>query len=191
MEHPMNLSTLLPSLLFVAACGGSEPAKTDAKPAAKAAEAKPAPKPEPTPQAAPPPAAAPEIVVDDGKVVTVNLTASDAMQFNTNKIEIKAGRTVKLNLKHVGTMAVEMMGHNFVLLASGTDLNAFSAAGVTAKDTEYIAEGFKDKVLAKTKLIGGGASDSIEFAAPPPGEYDFLCTFPGHSAIMKGKLIVS
>ena len=190
----MKLHLLALSFVFLAACGGSDATqKADvqaekATPAAKAeaAEEKPAPPP-------PKPEEKPEtpIVVDDGSVATVNLTANDAMKFNTAEIKIAAGRTVKLTLKHVGKMPVEMMGHNFVLLAEGTDLAAFSAAGVTAKDTDYIADSMKDKVLAQTKLIGGGASDSIEFAAPAPGTYDFLCTFPGHSAIMKGKLIVS
>ena len=177
-------------IAFSVACGGSSaPTEAKTKPAAKAEapakKAAPAPKPKPEPK--------PEvqIVVDDGKVATINLTANDAMQFNTAEIKISAGRTVKLNLKHVGKMPLEMMGHNFVLLAQGTDINAFSAAGVTAKDTEYIAKAMADKVIAKTKLLGGGESDSIEFKAPAPGTYDFLCTFPGHSAIMKGKLIVS
>ena len=141
------------------------------------------PEPEPEPE--------PELVVDDGKVATVNLTSNDAMKFNTAEIKIAAGRTVKLTLKHVGKMPVAMMGHNFVLLAQGTDIDAFSATGVTARDTDYIAESMADKVIAKTKLIGGGESDTIEFKAPAPGTYDFLCTFPGHSTIMRGKLIVS
>lgn len=186
----MTLSTLLLSFAFLAACGSSEapePAPKAEKAAEKAPEKK-AEKPAPTPKAEPEPEV--EIVVDDGTVVTVNLTASDAMQYNTTSIEVAAGRTIKLNLKHVGKMPADMMGHNFVLLASGTDMNAFAAAGVTAKDTDYIASTMADKVIAKTKMIGGGASDSIEFKAPAAGTYDFLCTFPGHSAIMKGKLIV-
>jgi len=186
----MTLSTLLLSFAFLAACGSSEapdPAPKAEKAAEKAPEKK-AEKPAPTPE--PEPEAEVEIVVDDGTVVTVNLTASDAMQYNTTSIEVAAGRTIKLNLKHVGKMPADMMGHNFVLLASGTDMNAFAAAGVTAKDTDYIASTMADKVIAKTKMIGGGESDSIEFKAPAAGTYDFLCTFPGHSAIMKGKLIV-
>ena len=189
----MKLLLLALSFLSLAACGGAEAPKTAE--AAPVAEAKPAAKPDAAEAAPPPPPKAEEketpIVVDDGTVATVNLTGSDAMKFNTAEIKIAAGRTVKLTLKHVGKMSVEMMGHNFVLLAEGTDVAAFSAAGVTAKDTDYIAEAMKDKVLAQTKLIGGGDSDSIEFAAPAPGTYDFVCTFPGHSAIMKGKLIVT
>jgi len=190
----MNLQLMALPFLFLIACGGSEPTsetKKTAGPAAKteAVSKKAAPTPPPTPK----PAAEPEVpvVVDDGTTVTINLTADDAMKFNTAEIKIAAGRTVKLNLKHIGKMPAKMMGHNFVLLAQGTDMAAFSAAGVTAPDSDYIAKAMADKVIAQTKMLGGGESDSIEFKAPAAGTYDFLCTFPGHSAIMKGKLIVS
>ncbi len=131
------------------------------------------------------------VAVDDGSVVTVSLTGNDMMQYNTGEITIAAGRTVKLTLEHVGKMNATMMGHNFVLLAQGTDVGAFTKAGMVAKATDYIAPAMKDQVIAKTKLLGGGQSDTIEFKAPAPGVYDFICTFPGHSMMMKGKLIVT
>ena len=182
---------LLPLALALATgCGGSDaPQQANTKPAAAKSDAS-AEKPAPAPEKKPEPAPEVQIVVDDGTTATINLTANDAMQFNTAEIRIATGRTIKLNLKHVGKMPAEMMGHNFVLLAQGTDISAFSAAGVTAKDTDYIAKAMADKVIAKTKLLGGGESDAIEFKAPAPGTYDFICTFPGHSGIMKGKLIV-
>ena len=48
----------------------------------------------------------------------------------------------------------------------------------------------KDQVIAHTTVVGGGESVTIEFAAPAVGEYDFLCSFPGHAALMKGKFVV-
>jgi len=39
--------------------------------------------------------------------------------------------------------------------------------------------------------VGGGESDTIEFEAPPEGEYDYICSFPGHYQQMQGKLVVS
>jgi len=188
----MKLQTLALSMVLLSACGGSDvkqdaAPKSEAAPAAAAEKTAPAPPPVPEPE----PEQKVEIVVDDGTVVTVNLEANDAMQFNTAEIKVTAGRTVKINLKHVGKMPLKMMGHNFVLLAQGTDVAAFTTAGVTSPDTDYVAAADAGKVIAKTKLLGGGESDSIEFAAPAPGTYDFLCTFPGHAAIMKGKLIVT
>lgn len=132
----------------------------------------------------------PDSVTEEGNITKVLLTATDAMTFGSNEIKVKAGQTVQLELRHTGKLPEAVMGHNFVLLAQGTDFNAFSVAAMNAKDTGYIPEDQKDKVLAHTKIIGGGASDSIEFAAPAAGTYDFLCTFPGHAAMMKGKFIV-
>lgn len=183
LESPVKLSTFLLPLALLVACGGSEPESKPTK-ADTTAQKKPAPKPEPKPEPKV------EIVVDDGTTVTVNLTGSDAMKYNTSAIEVAAGRTVKVNLKHIGRMPVNQMGHNFVLLAKGTDVAAFVRAGANAQDTGYVADSMKDKVIAKTKLIGGGESDTIEFAAPEPGVYDFICSFPNHAAVMKGKLTV-
>jgi azurin len=47
-------------------------------------------------------------------------------------------------------------------------------------------------VLAKTKLLGPGDSDSVTFSAPAaPGNYTYLCTFPEHYAAgMKGVMTV-
>lgn len=120
-------------------------------------------------------------------VRTIVVNATDQMRFDTNEIKVKAGDRVKLTLNHTGKLAKNVMGHNFVLLTQGTDVAKFSQAAMSKKDTDYIpATG----VIAHTKLIGGGESTTIEFNAPKKGTYDFLCSFPGHYAMMKGKFIV-
>ncbi len=119
---------------------------------------------------------------------TLTIESNDQMQFNKNELKALAG-TVSLTLKHVGKMEKSVMGHNLVILKPGTDLADFSLKAVDAKDSEYIPSSEKDKVIAHTKLIGGGESDTIEFTIEK-GTYDFICSFPGHSSIMKGKLIV-
>ena len=74
---------------------------------------------------------------------------------------------------------------------SGEAADFYSPRGLATDDSYiYVADSMKDKVIAKTKLIGGGESDTIEFAAPEPGVYDFICSFPNHAAVMKGKLTV-
>ncbi len=188
------IALLVSGLMF--GCGGGDkpaPAKEKApKPTETTAKPKPAPK-KVTPAPAPAPAAAPKVadaVKDDGKVVTVNLTGNDAMKYNLTEINVPAGRTVKLTLKHVGKLAAAAMGHNFVLLKAGTDVTAFATKAASAAATGYIPASEAGSVLAKTKVIGGGQSDTIEFAAPAAGTYDYICTFPGHYAIMRGKLIV-
>jgi azurin len=119
----------------------------------------------------------------------VIITSNDAMQFNKKEIRVKAGKKVKVTLKHIGKMDKTVMGHNFVLLKKGVDLAAFGNLAATASANNYIPKGTKD-VIAHTKMIGGGETAVIEFDAPEVGTYEFLCSFPGHYAIMKGKFIV-
>jgi azurin len=39
-------------------------------------------------------------------------------------------------------------------------------------------------------MLSGGETTTIEFTAPAAGTYDYICSFPAHYAMMKGKLIV-
>ncbi len=128
-----------------------------------------------------------KVVEDDASEVV--LTSNDQMQFNKAEIRVKAGKKVKLTLKHIGKLDKKIMGHNFVLLKQGVSISAFGNKAATFANNDYIPEGTQD-VIAHTKLIGAGETAVIEFDAPAPGEYDFLCSFPGHYAIMKGKFIV-
>ncbi len=120
-------------------------------------------------------------------VKTIILNSNDQMKFDKTEIRVNAGEKVKLVLNHTGKLAKNVMGHNFVLLTKGTDLAKFATAAINDKATEYIPS---TGVLAHTKLIGGGESTTIEFTVPAKGTYDFICSFPGHYAMMKGKFIV-
>lgn len=120
----------------------------------------------------------------------ITISGNDQMQFDKKQIKVKAGQKVKLTLKHIGTMKKETMGHNFVLLKKGTDAAAFSAKAATAQATNYIPADMKDAVIVSTKVIGGGESTSVEFTAPAAGTYKYLCSFPGHFAMMQGDFIV-
>jgi len=122
-------------------------------------------------------------------VTEVVLTANDQMKFDKNEIRVQAGQTVRLTLEHVGQMEKNVMGHNFVLLEPGTNINEFGQRAVEAADNDYIPQN-ADEVIANTIMLGGGESDTIEFEAPEPGTYEFICSFPGHYAVMRGKFIV-
>lgn len=128
--------------------------------------------------------------VEDSNVAVVTLNGDDNMKFDLSEIKVKSGQTVKLTLHHVGKAPASAMGHNFVLLNQGVDMAAFAAAAVNAKDNDYIPADKANEVIAHTSTIGGGETTEVEFAAPAVGTYDFLCSFPGHYAMMKGKFIV-
>lgn len=126
--------------------------------------------------------------VNDG-VAKIILTGNDQMRFNLEEIRVSAGDKVELTLKHIGKLDVKVMGHNFVLLEPNTNINTFASEAVDAKDNDYIPE-LSDKVIVHTKMIGGGEQTTITFDAPEKGTYDFICSFPGHVALMNGKFIV-
>ncbi|WP_081212423.1 azurin [Salegentibacter sediminis] len=125
----------------------------------------------------------------DSDIVEITIEGNDQMRFNKDEIRVKAGQTVRLTLKHVGQMDKAAMGHNWVLLTQGTDIPEFGGAAVSAKDNDYIPEN-TDNVIAHTKMIGGGETATVEFEVPEKGTYDFICSFPGHYSLMKGKFIV-
>lgn len=124
--------------------------------------------------------------------VKVEIEANDQMKFNVAEIVAKAGQEVTVTLKNVGTMPKVSMGHNFVVLDGEIEPNEFVEKSMMQMANEYIAPELKNHVIASTKLLGPGESDTVTFQAPAkPGDYVFLCTFPGHYAIgMKGVLKV-
>lgn len=118
----------------------------------------------------------------------IEITANDQMKFSVTNIDAKAGEQLKIVLTNIGTLPKEAMGHNFVLLKAGTDVASFAVAASTARDKDYIPEALKDQIIAHTALLGPRKSDEITFRVPAAGEYPFLCSFPGHFALMKGTL---
>lgn len=130
-------------------------------------------------------------VVPTGETVEVSLQGDDNMKYDKNEIRVKEGQMVRLTLTHTGKMEKTAMGHNFVLISNEISLNEFGdiAAKASAPDYEIPAD-IQEYVIAKTKMLGGGESETIEFLTPKKGTYDFLCSFPGHYAMMKGSFIV-
>ena len=114
------------------------------------------------------------------------------MKFNVTEIHAKPGEALAVTLTNEGTIPKFSMGHNWVLLTAGADLNSSKREPSTAAATEYVPASLANEVLASTKLLGPKQSDTVLFYAPKtPGRYPFLCAFPGHMQVgMKGDLIV-
>ncbi|MEM1436312.1 MAG: azurin [Pseudomonadota bacterium] len=119
----------------------------------------------------------------------VEVSVGDTLAFSTKSIEVPSScETVTVKLTHTGSMAKNLMGHNWVLTQEA-DLQAVATAGMTAGvDGNYLPEG-DARVLAATDLIGGGESASVSFASADleaGKSYAFFCSFPGHWAVMRG-----
>ena len=121
------------------------------------------------------------------------ITGNDAMQFDLKKFDVSPGESVKLTLKNIGSIPKIAMGHNLVVLKKGVDALAFGqkvlASGGSA--TNALPKSLLGDVIAHTKLLGPGESETISFTAPEKsGDYQYVCTFPGHFAMMRGVMEV-
>jgi azurin len=124
----------------------------------------------------------------------VTIESNDAMQFDIKEITVdKSCTDFTINLKHVGKLPKNAMGHN-VVVTKESDMQAVATEGIAAGlDADYVKAG-DDRVIAHTKMIGGGESTSVTFDVSKlaAGEaYGYFCSFPGHWAIMKGTLKLS
>ena len=124
-----------------------------------------------------------------GKVCKVDIAGGDNMQFDKKEIAIAADCTeVEVTLKHSGTLPAQAMGHNWVL-AKTADMAGIATDGIGAGlANDHIKKG-DTRVLAHTKIVGGGQTTSVKFSTSllKKGEaYSFFCSFPGHWSIMKG-----
>ena len=125
---------------------------------------------------------------------TIKLKANDAMQFDLKTATVSAScPKINIELTHTGKLPAQAMGHN-VVISQTADMNAITAAAIKAGAAAgYVPKGDAE-VIAATPLIGGGASTKASFAGSKlkaGGDYSFFCSFPGHSALMKGKLVVT
>ena len=122
------------------------------------------------------------------------IEGSDAMQFNKQTITVpNTCKTFKVTLKHTGKLPATAMGHNWVL-AHASDEAGVIADGMKAGAANSYEKPGDTRIIAHTRLIGGGESDTatIDVAKLKAGEqYAYFCTFPGHAALMKGTLSLS
>lgn len=123
---------------------------------------------------------------------TIDIVGTEAMTFSVTKIAAKAGERIRIRLLARGSMRKAVMAHNVVVLRKGVDAAAFNTAAMTARATEFVPPGRVGDVIASTKLAGAGEMVEVSFAAPlEAGDYEFICTFPGHFAAgMRGVLTV-
>jgi azurin len=120
----------------------------------------------------------------------VEISGNDLMQYDKKELSVPATcKEITVTLHHSGKQPREVMGHDWVLVKTA-DMAAVDQAGLAAGlANNYLPPGDK-RVLAHTKVIGGGETTGVTFSASiltKGGDYSYLCTFPGHSALMHGK----
>ena len=183
MKKPWALFLVLIVIAMVGfACGGEEATPTTrptAIPAAPTATAIPPTPPPPIMEE--PPLPAPSV----GAGVDLEIGAADDLKFDESTFAVAAGSTVTLTLTNNGAS----QQHNWVLVENGTK-DAVATAGIGSPYNGFVPVD-DARVFANTGLIPAGESETVTFAAPAAGMYQFVCTFPGHNFSMFGTLEVS
>jgi len=114
----------------------------------------------------------------------VTVQADDKMRYDFTAFDVSPGQKVSVTFKNIGTTPKFSMGHNFVLLDrtinTGNIQSAFLDKASSEASHDYVPPGAKE-VLAHSKLLGPGETEVVTFNAPYiPGEYLYVCSFPGH-----------
>ena len=122
--------------------------------------------------------------------LTIN-AEPDVMSFQQKELSVYEGQPITLVFNNFHPDL-----HNVVLLKKGVDVQQFGEAlnaymtNPGSIDTEYIPPSEAENVIASTGVLELGGSQTIEIDGLEPGEYVYICTVPGHWAVMQGVLRV-
>ena len=151
------------------------------------AESKAATTPNKIPTRAPknPAATEPQVPMDaDTRVMEMSSTGIE-LSYDVTEIRMKPGERIVIRYNNASDMA-----HNVVIVKSEADINPVGIAAIAAQQDEFIPPSEKDRILAASKLAYPGDTVSLEFTAPGPGVYPYICTFSGHFTMMQGRIVV-
>ncbi len=118
-------------------------------------------------------------------------TVHEQMRYDTTRLVVEAGKSLELILENHDTMP-----HNLVVVKPGSHEKVGTASSTMTPDKldkqgrAYIPK--SDDILAATKTLEPGQKEALKWTAPKEeGEYEYVCTLPGHFVVMWGKLIVT
>ena len=124
---------------------------------------------------------------------SVVIEGNDQIQFVQSELNVSSScAEVTVTLKHIGQLAANIMGHNWVLTKT-PDYQAVAQAGQAAGPPNFVPEG-DARVIAATPVIGGGDEVSVTFdisGLEAGGDYTYFCSFPGHFVLMFGKFVIA
>ena len=108
------------------------------------------------------------------------------MKYDVESIVVKEGSWVRITLINEGIDIA--MQHNIVFVKYGTRKDVAMQAIEAGPDMKYVPE--NSNVIASSDLAMPGDTVVLEFKAPNKGNYEYLCTYPGHAEIMRGYFFV-
>ena len=138
-------------------------------------------------------AAAARQVFADLQVPTYMIKAvPEQLRFDTKRLVIAAGKPFQVVFENP-----DALPHNLVFVqpdtaqAVATAVQTQLPTQLDAQGRAYLPEG-DTRIWGATKLLEAGQKEALILTAPADeGSYEFVCTFPGHWAIMRGTVIVT
>lgn len=123
---------------------------------------------------------------------TIEMVGMDNMKFDVTTIEASPGEEITIKLTTKSQIPKQAMAHNVVVVDKDANVDEVANASARARDNDYVAPDYEEEIIAATGLAGGGETVEVTFTVPEEaGEYEYICTFPGHyPAGMKGVLKV-
>jgi azurin len=115
-------------------------------------------------------------------------TVRALMKYDVTEFSVPASAMVKVVFENTDDLP-----HNLAFLnAEGISMEIAQLAWVLGEkgfEKHWLPD--DQRILAATKMIDPGAKEELVFKAPgKKGRYDYVCTYPGHAALMKGVMIV-
>ena len=125
------------------------------------------------------------ILGDTPELTTIRIgTIRERLMYDIKEISVAAGKKIKLTFDNT-----DVMPHNLLIVKPGTAdaiVNAANIMGAAGFENGFIPA--SSDVLHHTGLLDGGKEETLEFTLPGPGDYPYVCSFPGHGFIMRGVL---
>ena len=124
----------------------------------------------------------------NSKVIKIGVIKNE-MEYDLKTFTVEAGTTVEIVFENL-----DFMQHNFVVGKSGALKTIGEAADKLASsprgaEMQYVPD--IPEVLFATKLVDPQKTERLTFTVPEtPGDYPYVCTFPGHWSIMNGVMKV-
>jgi putative membrane-bound dehydrogenase-like protein len=135
-----------------------------------------------------PEAAVASAASSDAQQVVIRTIKND-MKYDISEFTVEAGKEVTITFENP-----DFMQHNLLILATGSLEKVGKAADAMASESGAAEKNYvpdMPEVLFNTPLVNPEQTVTLSFTAPAePGEYPFVCTFPGHWRIMQGVMKV-
>ena len=110
-------------------------------------------------------------------------SSEGGFEFEQTAVTVPVGEEVTITFENVSTLQ-----HNLVLVRGGDDVaNTVNTDGNAVGAPSYLPED-QANIIAATSMLDGGGNETITFTIDEPGEYRYICTYPGHYPSMVGTL---